>query len=71
MLFRSLALLHAAKAKALLKGRDFVLPDDIKALAPSVLAHRLLLTPESELEGAHAETVIHEALDQVQFRKRR
>jgi MoxR-like ATPase len=67
----ALALLHAAKARALLKGRDFVLPDDVKALAPAVLAHRLLLTPESELEGAQQETVIHEALDQVQFRKRR
>ncbi len=67
----ALALLHAAKARGLLKGRDFVLPDDVKSLAPAVLAHRLLLTPESELEGAQAETVIHEALDQVQYRKRR
>lgn len=67
----SLALLQAAKARALLKGRDFVLPDDIKTLAPAVLVHRLIITPESELEGTAADAVVLEALDQVQYRKRR
>jgi MoxR-like ATPase len=67
----ALALLLAAKARALLKGRDFVLPDDVKYLAPYVLAHRVLLAPEAELEGAHAEAVIGEALAQVPYRRRR
>jgi MoxR-like ATPase len=47
----SLALIRCARARALLEGRDFVLPDDIKALAAPVLAHRLTLSAESELEG--------------------
>jgi MoxR-like ATPase len=67
----ALALLHAAKAHALLKGRDFVLPDDVKNLAPVVLAHRVLLTPEAELEGTQSGTVVAEALQAVPFRKRR
>jgi MoxR-like ATPase len=48
----SLALIRCARARALLDGRDFVLPDDIKALILPVLAHRLTLSAESELEGA-------------------
>jgi MoxR-like ATPase len=67
----ALALLHASKARALVKGRDFVLPDDVKYLAPFVLAHRLLLAPEAELEGMEPEAVVQEALTQVQYRKRR
>jgi len=67
----ALALLLAAKARALLKGRDFVLPDDVKYLAQYVLAHRVLLAPEAELEGAHADAVIAEALAQVPYRRRR
>jgi MoxR-like ATPase len=67
----ALALLHASKARALVKGRDFVLPDDVKYLAPFVLAHRLLLAPEAELEGMQPEAVVQEALQQVQYRKRR
>jgi MoxR-like ATPase len=54
----SLALIRCARARALLKGRDFVLPDDIKALAVPVLAHRLTLSPESELEGLTEREVI-------------
>jgi MoxR-like ATPase len=67
----ALALLLAAKARALLKGRDFVLPDDVKYLAPFVLAHRVLLAPEAELEGAQADAVVTEALAQVPYRRRR
>ena len=67
----ALALLHAAKARALVKGRDFVLPDDVKYLAPYVLSHRLLLAPEAELEGMQPDAVVQEALAQVQYRKRR
>jgi len=64
----ALALLHAARARALLQGRDFVLPDDIKALAPHVVAHRLLLIAEAEMEGVGAASVITEALAQVAVR---
>jgi MoxR-like ATPase len=67
----SLALLLAAKARALLKGRDFVLPDDVKYLAPNVLAHRVLMTPEAELEGAQASAVVAEAVAGVPYRRRR
>ena len=48
----SLALIRCARARALMEGRDFVLPDDIKSLAVPVLAHRLTLSAESELEGS-------------------
>jgi MoxR-like ATPase len=67
----ALALLLAAKGRALLKGRDFVLPDDVKYLAPYVLSHRVLMTPEAELEGAHADAVVGEATAQVPYRRRR
>jgi MoxR-like ATPase len=66
----ALALVHAAKARAVLGGRDYVLPDDAKHLAPYVLAHRVLLTPEAELEGVLPQTIVAEALDKVAYRKR-
>jgi MoxR-like ATPase len=64
----SLALIQAARARALASGRPFVIPDDIKALAVPVLAHRLVLTPEAEMEGVARETIIESALDQVPHR---
>ncbi|MFT3922376.1 MAG: MoxR family ATPase [Myxococcales bacterium] len=64
----SLALTQAARARALASGRPFVIPDDIKALAVPVLAHRLVLTPEAEMEGVARETIIENALDQVPHR---
>jgi MoxR-like ATPase len=64
----ALALLHAARARALLAGRDYVLPDDLKALAPQVLAHRLLLIAEAEMEGIRPSTVVDEALTTVAVR---
>jgi MoxR-like ATPase len=67
----ALALLLASKARALVKGRDFVLPDDVKYLAPYVLGHRVLMAPEAELEGVGAATVIAEAVAQVAYRRRR
>jgi MoxR-like ATPase len=67
----ALALLLAAKAHALLKGRDFVLPDDVKYLAPYVLGHRILMTPEAELEGTLPASVVGEALNAVAYKKRR
>ena len=63
-----LALVHATKALALLKGRDYVLPDDVRSLAPLVLGHRILLTPEAELEGASGSAIVGEAVDKVGFK---
>jgi MoxR-like ATPase len=58
-----LMLFRASKALAALSGRDHALPDDVQALAPSVLAHRLLLS--YEVEGDQRETVIRDAVDRV------
>lgn len=62
----SLNLLHAAQAHALLEGRDYVLPDDIKAIASAVLAHRLILKPDARIRGIDANQIIAEALQQVE-----
>jgi len=64
----ALSVIHAARGLALLSGRDYVLPDDIKGLAPSVLSHRLMLTAEAEMEGTAPTAVISEALSQVAVR---
>jgi MoxR-like ATPase len=64
----ALALLRAAKALALIRGRDYVLPDDIKALAALVLSHRIIMTPEAELEGVHGHIVVAEALERVAYK---
>ncbi|HJQ04519.1 MAG TPA: MoxR family ATPase [Nocardioides sp.] len=59
------ALLHAARAWAWLSGRDFVTPDDVKALANATLAHRIGLRPEAELEGVGVTQVLASALGSV------
>jgi MoxR-like ATPase len=59
------SLLRAARAWAALSGRDFVSPDDIRAVAAPVLEHRLLLRPESELEGVRAADVLERILHEV------
>jgi MoxR-like ATPase len=59
------ALLATARAWAWLSGRDFVTPDDVKALAPATLRHRLLLRPEAELEGSTADAVLAGVLASV------
>ncbi|MET8574795.1 MoxR family ATPase [Streptomyces sp. NPDC005012] len=58
----TLHLLRAAKASAALGGREFALPDDVQALAPAVLAHRLLPTAQAQLGGRTAEMVVREIL---------
>jgi MoxR-like ATPase len=58
-------LLRAAKALALLDGRGFVLPEDVKGLAGTVLCHRLILTPDARARGSRAEEVVTGALDAV------
>ena len=61
----SLALFRAAQARALLQGRDFVLPDDVKALAETVLAHRLILHAMDGSRGKSSKSVIAEILETV------
>jgi MoxR-like ATPase len=61
----SIFLLRASKAVAALNGRDYVIPDDVKYLAPKVLNHRLILKPEFEQEGAAVNDVIEELLAKV------
>lgn len=56
----SIALLNGSRAFAAIQGRDFVTPDDIKFIAPSVLKHRIMLTPEKEMEGATPHEVINQ-----------
>jgi len=60
-----LALLRAAKARAVIEGRGYALPDDVRGLGRSVLAHRLILTPDARARGASAEEVVADALDAV------
>jgi MoxR-like ATPase len=62
----SLALIRCARARALLSNRNFVLPDDIKALAVPVLAHRLTLSAESELEGLSETRIVLDLTERVE-----
>lgn len=62
----SLALLKSAKATAAIKGRDFVIPEDIKEMAPHVLRHRIMLTPEKEMEGITPDDLIENILKAVE-----
>jgi MoxR-like ATPase len=62
----SVALLNLAQASALLDGRDYVVPDDIKSLARPVLRHRVTLAPELELEGVSPDDAIQSLLDRVE-----
>jgi MoxR-like ATPase len=61
----AIALVRVARAKALLAGRDHVLPDDVKEIALPALGHRVLLSPELEIEGQRAEHVIPALLEKV------
>ena len=60
-----IALLRVAKARALVAGREFVLPDDVKAIAEVVLAHRLILAPEAHSAGLTRADIVREALQQT------
>jgi MoxR-like ATPase len=61
----AVAWLQASKAHAWLAGRDFVTPDDVKAIAPPLLRHRLMLRPEAQLDGLQMDAVIASLLGQV------
>jgi MoxR-like ATPase len=60
-----LALLRVAKARALVGGRDFVQPDDVKAIAATVLAHRLILAPEARSAGMDAEELVRDVVERT------
>src|SRR5689334_19240271 len=59
----TLALLKPAQAFAAIRGRDYVLPEDIKTLVPLTLAHRLILNPEAELRGRTADSILKDILE--------
>lgn len=61
----AIALYQGSQALALLRGRTFVTPDDVKELAPLVLSHRLILKPEMQLKGGSTQTVLEELLGQL------
>jgi len=60
------ALLKAARAAALVDGRDYVIPDDVKRLAPAVLRHRVNVAPELELEGVTPDVALKSVLDRIE-----
>jgi len=62
----SLALLEASRASAALQGRDFITPDDVKVLVSSVLAHRVTLSPEAEMEGVALEDLLSRIFEQTE-----
>jgi MoxR-like ATPase len=61
----SIAMMKAAQAYAMIQGRDYVIPDDIKTLAPFALSHRLILTAEAKMSGTDHEEIIHDVLQQA------
>ena len=65
----AVAMLNASMASALLNGRDFVTPEDIKFVTPSILQHRLILTAEAEMEGYTALKVAQKLIDKVEVPK--
>ena len=62
----SIGLIRAARAQAVLGGRDFVTPDDVRAIAKPVLRHRIGLAPELHIEGQSADAVLHALLAKVE-----
>ena len=61
----SLALFRACRARALMQGRDFVLPDDVKALARVTLSHRLVLDVKARYSGIQSQDIVQEILSQT------
>lgn len=62
----SLAILRTSKAIAAMNGREFVIPEDIQAVAYPVLNHRIILTPEKEMDGTNAEDIIKEIIQKIE-----
>ena len=59
-------LFEASRAAAVLSGREFVTPDDVKRVAPPVLAHRLVLTPDATVDGVAKRSVVEDVLDRIE-----
>ncbi len=62
----SLAIMNGSKAFAAMQGRDFVTPEDIKFITPSVLRHRIMLTPEKEMEGSGVDAVVKQLIERIE-----
>jgi MoxR-like ATPase len=62
----SLSLLKAGKAMAAISGRDFVTPDDIRSVSDAVLNHRIIPSPEKEMEGITAQDIIRQIIQQIE-----
>jgi MoxR-like ATPase len=62
----SVAILNASKALAAIRGRDFVTPEDIRELAAPILRHRIILTPEKEMEGTTADDIVLQMLQRIE-----
>jgi MoxR-like ATPase len=62
----SIGILNGAKALASMRGRDFVTPDDIIHVIPPVLRHRIVLTPDKEMEGASTDDVIQQIISTIE-----
>lgn len=63
----SIAILDAAKSNAAVNGRDFVIPEDIKQIAHTILGHRVVMVPEKEMEGFTTEHIIQQIIDRVEI----
>lgn len=63
----SIGILNGAKALAAMRGRDFVTPEDIVYIAPAVLRHRIVLTPEKEMEGASPDDIINQIIQAIEI----
>ena len=63
----SIGILNGAKALAAMRGRDFITPDDIIYVAPPVLRHRIVITPEKEMEGSSADMIIQQLIQSVEI----
>jgi len=61
----TLALYSAAQAWATIHGRDYVIPDDVKTVAPSVLCHRLMISPQAQLRGRTAQELVTDIVTSV------
>ena len=61
----SINMMKGAKAYAMLQGRDYVIPDDVKAIAVPVMSHRVLLSPSARMRGVNQSTIVDEAMEQA------
>ncbi len=61
----SIALFRASQALAAMRGRNFVLPDDVKSIAVPIMSHRIIVKPESRLRRITAQQIVQELLDQI------